>query len=72
MKSGFVRTVMREDLHMSYRPIEQLMMYQNSDWNILLRQQWALKFLEFDLKKKIILNVDESWLDSMDFRRRKW
>ena len=72
MKPAFVREVMREDLRMSYRPIRQLTMQQNSDWNRLLRQQWALKFLELGPTKKVTLNVDESWIDSLDFRRRKW
>ena len=72
VKPRFVRMVMREDLHMSYRPIRQLTMQQNSDWNRLLRQQWALRFLELDPAKKVILNVDETWLDSLDYRRRAW
>jgi len=28
--------------------------------------------LDIDLEKKVILNVDETWLGMSDFRRRKW
>ena len=37
--------------------------------NLILRQQFAKAFMELDLKKKVIINVDETWLGMSDFRR---
>ena len=31
-----------------------------------------MAYLGLDHSKKIILNIDESWLDIMDYRRMKW
>ena len=63
---------MKEDLNMSFRKVDRGPVRLNSEINLLLRQQWALSFLSFNETKKVILNIDETWLDFMDFRRRKW
>ena len=39
---------------------------------MVLRQRWALKFLEIDYRAFNVINVDETWLGMMDFRRRHW
>ena len=31
-----------------------------------------MAYLGLDRGKKIILNIDESWVDTMDYRRMKW
>ena len=31
-----------------------------------------MAFLKIDLTKKVVMNVDETWLGMSDFRRRKW
>ena len=31
-----------------------------------------MAYLGLDRAKKVILNIDESWLDTMDYRRMKW
>ena len=36
------------------------------------RQQCALEFLKLLKSKKRIINIDESWIDSGDYRRRCW
>ena len=38
----------------------------------MLRQQYALTFLDLDLKAKTIINVDETWLNGTRFLRRVW
>jgi hypothetical protein len=38
----------------------------------VLRQRWALKFLEQDWKDKRCISVDETWLAMCDFRKRHW
>ena len=71
-KPHIVAAVMKENMGMRYRRIKQISMKQNSEQNLLLRQQWALIYMGLDNSKKIILNIDESWLDRMDYRRMKW
>ena len=63
---------MRDELRMRYRKIKASAVHANSDRNRVLRQQAALKLLEALADKKVLLNVDETWLGLSDFRRRKW
>ena len=72
VKQQQVRRVMKQDFNMKYARIENLSMKQNSDNNRMLRQQWALAYLGLLKNKKVVLNIDESWLDQTDYRRRKW
>ena len=57
---------------MSYRKIHDVAVFSNGEKNLILRQRWALEFLSLTWKKKVFLNIDESWLGMSDFRRRKW
>ena len=36
-----------------------------------MRQQFALEFFKIDLSKKVVINIDETWLGMSDFRRTK-
>ncbi len=44
----------------------------NSVKSKILRQKFALAFMDIDLDKKVVLNLDETWLGMSDFRRKKW
>ena len=68
----YVRSVMREELDMRFRKIKTVSLHSNSEKNLVLRQRWALEFLTQARKKKVFLNVDETWLGMSDFRRMKW
>ena len=57
---------------MRYRKVVPISIRTNSEKNLVCRQQFALKYLRALLDGKVILNVDESWLNMTDFRRRKW
>ena len=57
---------------MAYRKIKTVSLHSNSEKNLVLRQRWALEFLALGRKRKVVLNVDETWLGMSDFRRRKW
>ena len=57
---------------MRYRKIKDVAVYSNSEKNLILRQRWALEFLSLCWRKKVFLNIDETWLGMSDFRRRKW
>ena len=54
---------------MRYARIQTISWQQNSDNNVLLRQQWALAYLGLLKNQKVILNIDESWVDYSDYRR---
>ena len=72
MKTHLVRNVMKKDLKMSFKKINPLALTANSHRNLILRQQFALAYLDIDFDKKVLLSVDESWLAMADFRHRKW
>ena len=39
---------------------------------MILRQQWAKKFIEMWEQGYTFLNIDETWLGMSDMRRMKW
>ena len=57
---------------MSYRKVKPISWNENSPKSKILRQQFALKFLDIDFGKKTVINVDETWLGMSDFWRMKW
>ena len=57
---------------MSYRKVKKISIHGNSVNNLVLRQQFATKFVELAMKGKVFLNIDETWLGMSDFRRTKW
>ena len=71
-KTEVVRKVMRERLGMRYHSTKAISIHANSAKNLVLRQQFALKFIDLLVQNKIIINVDETWLGMCDFHRRKW
>ena len=72
VKPALVKDVLKRDLRMSYRLVKPISWFENSVKSKILRQQFALAFLEIDLGKKVILNIDETALGQSDFRRCKW
>ena len=67
-----VHHVLKHDLEMSFRKVKPVSVHANSVKNLVLRQQFALRFLELLQGKKVIINIDETWLGMCDFRRMKW
>ena len=63
---------MRDDMDMRYRKIQTISFKTNSERNLVLRQRFALAFLQAWKTKKTIINIDESWLGMADFGRMKW
>ncbi len=64
-----VRDVMKQELGMRYKKIKTVSLHSNSEKNLVLRQRWALEFLAQARKKKIFINIDETWLGMSDFHR---
>jgi len=71
-KRSEIYRAMKDQLHMSFRKVRKGPIYLNSDKNLILRQQAALKVLELLNMGKILINLDESWINETDFRRMKW
>ena len=67
-----VGRVMRDDMKMRYKNITAITWKQNSDTNRVLRQVWSKAFIRMQPSTRVILNFDESWIDHMDCRYRKW
>ena len=67
-----VRDVMRNLLDLRYTKIVNIPVHGNSERCRVQRQQCAIEFLGLIQTKKRIISIDESWLDSGDYRRRSW
>ena len=72
VKPELVKSVLTKEFHMGWRRIEKVSPQQNSERNLVLRQQWALTYCQLVSQKKNLLNVDESWVDLMDYRQMSW
>ena len=57
---------------MRYHKIRTVSLHSNSEKNLVLRQRWSLEFLDQTRKKRVFINIDETWLGMSDFRRMKW
>ena len=67
-----IHQVLRQNFDLTYRKITKLSPSQNSDRNRILRQRFAMCFLEVIKKKKRIILIDESALTYVNFQRRIW
>ena len=67
-----IQRIMKEDLHMRYRRIKSISNNGNSAKNLVLRQQFALKFIDRLCSGLNILNIDETWVAISDYRYMKW
>ena len=71
-KLHLVKSVMNEEVGMRYRRIKRIQLQQNSDINIILRHQWALKYIELLKQGYRFINADESWASELQYQRMKW
>ena len=53
---------------LKYKKLKPITTGSKSAKTLVLRQQYALRFLQIDFKHKTVINVDESWLNQADFR----
>ena len=63
---------MREDLQLFYRPLKRIAFQANSARCLILRKQYAEAMIALLLKGKRIINVDETWINIKNYRRRRW
>jgi hypothetical protein len=67
-----VAGVLHKDLDMKFTRIRSIDFQGNSQRSLVVRQKYAKKMLGLIDEGKTILNVDQSWLNMLDFRHRKW
>ena len=72
IKTRELLRILNEEMNARYKRIKSVSWQGNSIKNLLLRQAFAQAFMKIDFKKKIIINVDETWLGMSDFRRMRW
>ena len=70
--STLVRKVFRQELGLRYKKIKPLPYQGNSEKNLVLRQQFAMKMMELLAEGKRIIKVDAPWSSSTSYQRRKW
>ena len=72
VNSSLVRKTMRDDLQLRYKPLKRIAFRANSASSLILRKLYAEKLIELMLKGKIVINVDETWINLKNYRRRRW
>ena len=61
---------MKDDLDLRYRRVRRIQTQANSERCLVLRQQYAMKISSVLSAKKVVVNVDESWLSETNFLSR--
>ena len=72
VKSLLVRETMKVDLHLAYRPLKRISFRGNSARCLILRKMFAESMIGLLEKRKRIINVDETWINLKNYRRRRW
>jgi hypothetical protein len=67
-----VRDIMRRDLGLRFKKIKQLAPQTNRLKNVICRQRYAMMMLEVLACGMRVINIDESWLNTMAFKRHSW
>ena len=67
-----LRAILHNDLGAKYKRIKAVSWKGNSVKNKLLRQHFAIAFIQIELKHKNVINIDETWIGMTNFLRRKW
>ena len=72
IKPWKLRNCLFGKMGLRYKRIEPISWQGNSPKNLILRQHFAIGFLKHDITKKLIINIDETWLAMSDFKRMRW
>ena len=63
---------MREDCNLRYKKLKRVAWQGNSERCLVTRMLYARRLLEILDEGKRIINIDETWLPHLDFRRMSW
>jgi hypothetical protein len=72
LKTYRVNHILRYDLGLRYKPLLYGAPEANTERCMVLRQQFAIRFLQILKDGKRVYNIDESWIDSMNYTRGHW
>jgi len=72
LKTHQVTHILRHDLGLRYKPLKYGAPEANTERCLVLRQQFAIRFLQLLKDGKRVYNIDESWVDRMNFTRGHW
>ena len=61
-----------KDQGLRFRKVSHIANTANSTISKIIRQKWALAFIQSDKTDRVYLNLDETWLGMSDFWRMKW
>ena len=64
--------VLKSHFDLRFHKVKRIPFQGNSERSLVIRQQSAKKLLELLEQGFRIVNVDESWINEVDFQRRKW
>ena len=67
-----VSCTLKQSCDMRFHKVKRVPFQGNSQRSLVVRQQCASKMLDLLGKGYTIVNIDESWLNELDFQRRKW
>ena len=63
---------MKSELSLRYLPLKRIAYQANSAYALILRKQFAETMIGLLKKGKHIINVDETWINLKNYRRRRW
>ena len=72
LKSYNVAKIMRNEMGWKYKKFKTDSIQANSERCLVERQQYAVHMFRLIQEGKVIYNIDESWIDQMNFTRQHW
>ena len=67
-----LRSILRSTFNMRFRKIRQIAFQGNHERNLALRCLYAQRFLQALQDGYRLINIDETWLNQLEFCRAKW
>ena len=72
LKYNMTRNILKYNLGLRYKQLLYGAPEANTQRCLVLRQQFAIKLLSLMSEGKRIYNIDESWIDKLNFTRGHW
>ena len=67
-----MKEILKRDMNLKYKKLSFGEIQANTQRCLVQRQQYAICMFKLLEEKKVVYNVDESWIDAMNFTRRHW
>ena len=72
LSRSYINRIVNKDRALKFRKAKKVPLHANSLRNQYMRQQFALKLLDFLVNGKRILAVDETWFGETNYTRQSW